>query len=331
MTKSRERTIFAVMKVSILTPIYGVERYIEQCLRTLFEQTYQDIEYIFVNDCTPDNSIDVLRRVMGDYPDRAQQVHIIDHQENQGLGGARITSLSNATGEAILIVDSDDYIHPNAVELLVKKMEETQADIVDGGFAYFTDDTIIKQFIPPHVSAQSYAKIILCQSVEPTRIWGRLIKRSLFTDHGITFQTGIDYGEDFSVLPRLLIQAKSRATVDQTLYYYRVNNPDSYTNNISPKNAKSFLDAQQVVAEYVSSDPLWKEYQKAAEIGWVNVWRFARRFDVKKTVVTQHFNNKPSLLTTRLLTSIMKSAIVPYSIADWCYRAVRRLYLASLR
>lgn len=318
------------MKVSILIPVYGVERYIETCVRSLMEQTYDDIEYIFVNDCTPDDSINVLNKVVQDYPNRSNQVHIIHHTENQGLGGARVTALGNATGEALLIVDSDDYIHPHAVELLVNKMKQTDADIVDGGFSYVSNGVITKQHMPLHISTPSYLKTILCQDIEPNRIWGRLIKRSLFTSHHITFYQGIDYCEDFSVLPRLLLYAR-RDWVDQSLYFYRDDNPSSYTNNITRKNAVSFLKAQQVVASCLVQHPSWKEYQKAAEMGWVNVWRFCRRFHVEATVAEEHFKNTPSLLMTRLLTSIMKSKLLPYKVGNFCYLAARRLYLTTLR
>lgn len=77
-----------MMKVSILVPVYGVEKYIEKCAVSLFEQSYEDIEYIFVNDCTPDLSIEVLRGTIARYPQRQKQVVIIDHDVNRGLGAA---------------------------------------------------------------------------------------------------------------------------------------------------------------------------------------------------------------------------------------------------
>ena len=79
------------MKVSILVPIYGVEKYIEQCAISLFSQTYEDVEYIFVNDCTPDNSISILEKVLANYPERKSQTKIINHPENRGLGAGRKT------------------------------------------------------------------------------------------------------------------------------------------------------------------------------------------------------------------------------------------------
>ena len=121
------------MKVSILVPVYGVEKYIGQCAETLFGQTYDDIEYVFVDDCTPDNSIQVLRQVLSAYPQRTKQVSIIRHDHNRGLGAARKTAFEASSGEFVMNVDSDDYLAPDAVEKLVARQQQTGADLVEGG------------------------------------------------------------------------------------------------------------------------------------------------------------------------------------------------------
>lgn len=117
-------------KVSILIPIYGVEKFIERCAISLFEQTYQNIEYIFVNDCTKDDSINVLERVINRYPNRKPFVRIINHAQNKGLAGARNTAVANATGEFIMHVDSDDYVDKEIVRKAIDKQLQFDADIV---------------------------------------------------------------------------------------------------------------------------------------------------------------------------------------------------------
>ncbi len=101
--------------ISILVPIYGVEKYIERCSRSLFGQTYFNIEYIFVDDCTKDNSIGILKKVLMDYPLRAKKVKIVSHSTNRGLSAARNTALTHAEGAYIMHVDSDDYLSECAV------------------------------------------------------------------------------------------------------------------------------------------------------------------------------------------------------------------------
>ena len=121
-----------MLKISILTPIYGVEKYIEQCARSLFEQSYASIEYIFVDDCTHDKSIGILQSLLKEYPGRAQQVRIIHHDRNRGVGAARQTALMAATGDYLLFADSDDMLPEDAVEKLARKAVSIHADQIDG-------------------------------------------------------------------------------------------------------------------------------------------------------------------------------------------------------
>ena len=101
-------------KVSVVIPVYGVEKYIERCARSLFEQTMQEgIEYIFVDDCSPDRSIEILEKVLKEYPHREPQVKIIQHSKNQGIFYTRNTGVENATGEYIIHCDSDDWVEPD--------------------------------------------------------------------------------------------------------------------------------------------------------------------------------------------------------------------------
>ena len=314
------------MKVSVLVPIYGVERYIAQCATSLMEQTYEDVEYIFVNDCTRDESVARLTEVVDRYPGRRSQVRIINHEQNMGLAMARLTALNSATGDAVIIVDSDDYVDITMVEKLVAAQLSTGASIVDGGYGIVSNGVVDKEFMPLHINDKAYLKTILCQNVEPNRIWGRLIMKSLFENNSIAFTLGIDYCEDFSVLPRLLVNAR-RSWVDECLYFYRDDNSDSYTKNITTKNAVSFLKAQQLVGEYFMTHALWHDYSCAAQLGWVNVWRFSRRFNVDKALVDEHFKLKPQNPVIRFLFSLMRNARVPYKIANILYLTARRTYL----
>lgn len=122
------------IKVSILVPIYGVEKYIERCVRSLFEQSFTDIEYIFVNDCTKDSSMVILNKLIKEYEEKKGSIKIINHEKNGGLAASRITALKNATGEFITFVDSDDYLPIHAIGILIKSAIEENSDIVIGNF-----------------------------------------------------------------------------------------------------------------------------------------------------------------------------------------------------
>lgn len=108
-------------KVSVIVPIYGVEKYIERCARSLFEQTLDDIEYIFVDDCSPDKSIEILNAVIADYPQKIPYIKIIQHKKNKGLPLARRSGWKAATGEYIANCDSDDWVDSALFEKCIKQ------------------------------------------------------------------------------------------------------------------------------------------------------------------------------------------------------------------
>ena len=115
-------------KVSVIIPIYKVEKFIERCVHSLMGQTLQEVEYIFVDDATPDKSIEVLKKCLTLYPNR--KAVVLHHSQNQGLPAARNTGLVAATGEYIYHCDSDDFVEVNMLEKLYQKAKETEAEMV---------------------------------------------------------------------------------------------------------------------------------------------------------------------------------------------------------
>ena len=163
-----------MLTISIFTPIYGVEKYIQQCARSLFEQSYASIEYIFVDDCTPDKSIGILQSLLKEYPERAQQVRIIHHDRNRGVGAARQTALMAATGDYLLFADSDDMLPEDAVEKLTTIAESTHADLVDGGYREWCDEKAGRLQNPLHVSDATQRNMPVCQNIITNRLRGRI-------------------------------------------------------------------------------------------------------------------------------------------------------------
>lgn len=275
-----------MLKVSILVPIYGVERYIGKCAKSLFEQTYSDIEYVFVNDCTKDDSIAVLKRVLEKYPQRMQQVRIINHEKNMGLGAARRTAILNANGDYILHVDSDDYIAENAVEVLVKEAHDSKADIVDCAFAEVANGIVMSSNFPYHGKSEFYNGLILSRlGVVTNQIWGRLIKKSLYKEYKIINKDGVDLGEDYSVLPKLLYYGQ-RSYVDDILYFYRIDNGTSYMNScLSVTNIESCIKAHYDIYDFFSTKNLSLYTKYSLELGMLNLILFCHknRYELQKS------------------------------------------------
>lgn len=218
--------------VSICVPVYGVEKYIERCARSLFEQTYQNIEYVFVNDCTPDHSIDVLNQVLCDYPERSSSIKVISHSKNRGLAAARNTGVENASGEFILWVDSDDSIDITTVEKLINIQNIHNADIV-----CYNIKTLYKGYEVINDNGDyEYGRalsLLMLEGTAPHELCGHLIRKCLYTDNNVKAIEGLNWAEDYQVMPKLAYYATRVSTLHEALYYYDRTSENSYSNTFS--------------------------------------------------------------------------------------------------
>lgn len=226
--------------VSVLVPIYGVEAYIERCARSLFEQSYQNIEFVFVNDCTKDNSITILLKTIEDYPGRQIRCKIVEHAANRGIAATRNTALAECSGDFFMFVDSDDWIDANMVEKMVKCQLEHNCDIVTCNYTIFESDytrPYREKLLP---STKEMLKQIL-YGHGSGRLWGRLFNTSLIKSNNIHFIDGANFAEDIMVMCFLWFYAKRHAGIDEYLYNYERRNISSYTNTFSIKNSMESL------------------------------------------------------------------------------------------
>ncbi len=217
--------------VSILVPIYNVERYIERCARSVFEQTYENLEFIFVDDATPDDSVKILERVAEDYPQWKGRIKILYHDHNRGLAAARNTLVDNCKGVFITHVDSDDWVEPNMVELLMKRQQETDADIVtERMMAHLDDGTEKEAILGYNLEDEELFMAYMRHSVRWMMI-GKLIRTSLYMENGVRAVEGINMNEDFLAFAQLLYYAKRTTGVDRFLYHYDRTNVKSVVMN----------------------------------------------------------------------------------------------------
>ena len=226
--------------VSICVPIYNVENYIERCAVSLLGQTYGKIEYVFVNDCSPDKSVEVLRKVMEDYPEKKDYVKIINHEKNRGLAAARNTAVNHSEGDFILHVDSDDYLGIDAVEKLVNKQQETEADIVTGQAVQIEKGKLSVMQRPQFLCKDDFVKDMIMPSISHT-IWGRLIRKSLYTDYGIEAKEGVNIGEDLQAMSKLAYFAQKVETIWDVVYYYDCTNELSYMNQFDTASIRRLV------------------------------------------------------------------------------------------
>ena len=227
--------------VSLIVPIYGVEAYIEQCARSVLGQTYPNMEFIFVNDGTKDGSMDVLARVLKDFPDR--NVKIVN-KENAGLPQARKSGLEVATGEYVMHVDADDWIEADAAARLVEKALETGADLVYCDFwkEYANRSKLDHERLYTVETKASWMKRLYNDGAYGY-VWCKFAKRSLY--EGI-FAPRFNMHEDIIFSTQLIFRATSIAQLSVPLIHYRRTNDSSATRVARAKrrtqSARNILD-----------------------------------------------------------------------------------------
>lgn len=238
------------MKVSVITPIYKVEAFIKRCATSLMEQTLLEVEYIFVNDVTPDNSIKILEDVVARYPERKEQVRIVHHGANKGLPAARNTGLELATGEYIFHCDSDDYVEPTMLEELYRAAKTQDADIVwcDWYLTFAKNERYMKQ---PSFSTPMEALKAMLSGVMKYNVWNKLVRRSLYTDNEISFPGGYGMGEDMTMM-MLFAKAKRVTYIPKAFYHYVKLNTNAFSQTYSEKHLMELKHNVERIADYLS-------------------------------------------------------------------------------
>jgi len=247
-----------VYKISVIVPVYKVEKFISRCAKSLMEQTMDNIEYIFVDDASPDNSIQILKKVLADYPGRRDNVRILIHAENKGLPAARNTGLAVATGEYIFHCDSDDFVEKDLLSTLYETACRENADIVwsDYYISYPNNERYLKQ--PSYDTPEAALKGMLHGRMK-YNVWNKLAKRSLYTDNNITFPAGYAMGEDMTMM-FLFSYAHKVAYVGKALYHY-VSNNASMTNVPKPNHLVELKHNSDRVLAFLEKryNGTWKE------------------------------------------------------------------------
>lgn len=201
------------------------------------EQTYSEIEYVFVNDCCQDHSMDILYETIKDYPQRTRSVVIVNHNSNMGLGASRNDGVTNASGEFIMHVDSDDYLEKDAIQKCLDLQRINNADIVSfDAIAHFSnyDAKQCRQY----VDDMRLLIVDLLKRKSAVNIWGLLIRRSLYLQHNISVSEGVNNSEDYNVTPLLFYYAQAHCHLHEFLYHYECSNPSSYTYSFSADKAE---------------------------------------------------------------------------------------------
>ena len=240
--------------VSIIIPVYGVEKYIERCANSLFAQTYSNIEYVFVNDCTPDRSIERLNEVLKKNPARKASVNVVENITNCGLAAVRNIGVKHCHGQFLMHVDSDDWLDVDVVEKCVKKQIETDADIIAFDRNIYLRDGIRKVSAREANTKEEFLVQMLRREREIS-IWGMLIRTSLYKEHQIACVEGINMSEDFQTSPRLVYYANRISILHGVAYNYECRNSKSISATFNEKNVNQELVTLDVLDAFFADKP----------------------------------------------------------------------------
>lgn len=235
--------------VSILVPVYNVEKYIECCATTLFEQTYENLEFVFVNDNTPDNSIAILEKVSKRFPALKKRIIIESHSVNKGLAASRKTGLNVCNGDYVTFVDSDDYLDKETIMDCMEQILDSGGEIAAFGFTH--EHGTFNSIVLPHQEfTQREYLISALERKTHVNVCGKIYKKDLFTKYDVSFIEGINHGEDYVVGARLLYYCKKIVFVQKPFYHYVHYNTNSYTNVFRHSSMLQLLKAEQIIADF---------------------------------------------------------------------------------
>ncbi len=237
------------MKISVIIPFYNVSSFVGRCTQSLMDQTIKDVEFIFVDDASPDNSRDIIESVVGRHPDRV--VRVLTHEANKGLPAARNTGMAAATGEYIYHCDSDDWLEESMLEKMYVSAKKNDADMVycDYFLSFQENERLLRN--PDYRTGEELLKRGFMSGASKYNVWNKLVRRSLYYDNGIFFPEGHSMGEDMTIM-MLASCAKSVARVPEGLYHYVRTNQGAMTQSFSQRQLDDIRFNADRVLNYLS-------------------------------------------------------------------------------
>jgi len=265
-------------KVSVIIPVYNTEKYLRRCLDSVCNQTLSDIEIICINDCSTDNSLEILR----EYSAKDERVKIIDFKENKGVAVARNIGIDEAQGEYIGFVDSDDFVDLDFYEKLYTKAIETNSDVVKGNIKTYDNDTNISKteqwlnlndLIKKH---KAYFYFTFTSAI---------YKTEKIKSNNIKFLEGFVHFEDpyFTISANIFYEKIS--IINNSCYYYCDNKESSSRKQISEKHVEDQVKGSKLILELLEKHNVEKQHYIIV-MGFVirQLFEWCYRLDVSDSI-----------------------------------------------
>jgi glycosyltransferase involved in cell wall biosynthesis len=268
-------------KVSVIVPVYNVSAYIERCARSLFEQTLDELEILFINDCTPDNSIEIIKRVLSEYPKRLPLTRIIQLPSNGGQADARRIGMIEASGAFIIHCDGDDWVDIDLYEKMYKQAVIDDADIVIcDRYVEYSDRAILKSYDRRFILGREIVKNYYVHAFAMF-CWDKLVKRSLYIDNNILPWRALNMWEDNGLMTRILYYSEKISYVKSTYYHYNRTNPSATTVGYGEQHVLQMIGIAQNLTAFFKSKPDYENFEKTV---------LAFQFLAKINLITDKFS-----------------------------------------
>ena len=235
-------------KVSIIIPIYKAEKFIERCTRSLLNQNFNSIEYIFINDASPDDSFKIVRELI-EKSNRKEDIKLLENEHNLGVAKTRKKGMLEATGEYVIQIDADDWIESNMISTLYNKAKQDNADIAvcDYYISFITGkETYRKEEYKPNIDFN--IKNIMLGKVHPA-FWNTLIKRSLYVEKNIFPEGKINMGEDYEMMLKLFLSTEKVTYIPKALLHYTQYNENSITKTMNREYINDTIQCIKIFEE----------------------------------------------------------------------------------
>ncbi len=286
-------------EVSVIIPVYNVEKYLPQCLDSVINQTFTDIEIICVNDGSTDESAEILQK----YAAKDSRIKVIT-QENKGLSATRNIGLAHATADYISFIDSDDFISSVFLENLYQAICTTNSDIAGCNFAKIENKENLPILYNPEVRKFAPAIDVLLDKKNfiHFNVWNKLYKREAIKD--IRFIEGIYY-EDWVFNTCVFAQIESFAWIDSPFYGYRISNESIMRSSYNLKKLNDYV---------IGINEVYKFINKNYSLQWLKIkqTRIARTVKMMMNSALRSKNSEIINETKRTLKDLYKKQIVGY-------------------
>ena len=250
-------------KVSIIIPIYNVEKYLEECIDSAINQTYSNLEIILVDDKSPDSS----GKISDKYAKKDDRIKVIHKRNNGGLSAARNTGIKYSTGDLLMFVDSDDILHRDAVSILSNKLLKTDSDLIYFEFDTFTDKPDFNKWLPPASKYMENNEVFSLKKMPGKNRFmpfsasacKLFVKKEILIKNNIAFNESIKRCEDYPFFYGVLVSSEKISYINKALYFYRQSRDGSITSD--SKNIEYFIVALEETYKFLENHNVWNEFK----------------------------------------------------------------------